>query len=136
MSSYSPGRPPTERDVVQGLSGMPVFLGVLTSTGAAVSNVTTAVPFNAAAKNPPLFTGTLAGKILLLQPTAAGLALPWANSTLVVSQQTTTPVPLVSVPGVLVGINERVILTMDPVTSFLQWVSVTGTASCLVWELV
>lgn len=142
-----PNRPPNERDIIQALSGMPTFLGVITSTAAvAVNNGTTAVPFNMKSNAPNAgFQGSLAGKVLLLQPTAAGLILPNPNQPLapatapaaVIVQQATTPVLSLpqSLPGILVGANERVELTMAQGTGYLDFVAVTGTASLLVWEL-
>lgn len=133
---FSPARPPNERDIVQQIAGQPNFLGVLTSTGAvAVNNSTTAFPFNATALNPPMFRGTLAGKTLLVQPTAAGLILPGESAVVNLVQQATAPNPPLAIPGVLLGINERVELTLGPSTPFLQFVAVTGTASLLVWEM-
>lgn len=141
MSSYSPGRPADVRDVVQTISGQPVFLGVITSTAAApVNNGTTAVPF--ATKSPIAsmrFQGSLAGKVLLLQPTAAGLILPnpttAAPPTPVIVQQATAPNPPTAIPGVLIGANERVEITMAQDCAYLDFVAVTGTASLLCWEM-
>lgn len=137
-TGYSPLRPPNERDVVQAIAGMPVFLGVLTSAAAArVNNATTAVPFNTLAANGSM-KGSLAGKVLLLQPTAPGLVLPGEDATLTIVQQATPAVfvPPLSMPGVYLGANERVEITMGPTTPFLQFVAVTGNAALLVWEMV
>lgn len=135
-----PNRPPDARDLQQAIAGQPVFLGVLTSTAAArVSNATTAVPFNPLSTLPGVgFRGSLAGKVLLLQPTAAGLILPSEDPVLSIVQQATAPslVAPKSTPGVLIGINERVEITMGQNVPFLEFVAVTGTASCLVWEMV
>lgn len=129
---YSPLRPPNVNDAVQVIAGQPNFLGVLTSTAAAsVNNSTTAVPFGV----PALGSAGLAGKVLLLQPTAAGLILPGENSVVSIVQQATAPNPPVAVPGVLLGLGERVEITLGPTTPYLQFVAVTGTASCLVWEM-
>lgn len=141
-----PNRPATERDVVQTIAGQPVFLGVITSTAAAaVNNSTTAVPFNVRSGAPGAgFQGSLAGKVLLLQSTAAGLILPNPNNPplttpAVIVQQATTPVfspPPLQIPGILLGINERVEITMGQTTPYLDFVAVTGTASLLVYEMV
>lgn len=137
-----PERPPNERDIIQALAGMPVFLGVITSTSAAaVNNSTTAVPFNVRSAAPDAgFAGSLAGKVLLLQPTAAGLILPnlspaATTATAVIVQQATLPQPPTAIPGILIGVNERVEITMGQSTAYLDFVAVTGTASLLVWEL-
>lgn len=138
-----PGRPPNERDIIQALAGMPVFLGVITSTAAApANNSTTAVKFNVLSAAPNTgYQGSLAGKVLLLQPTAAGLILPTPSTTpttapAVIVQQATAPNPPAAIPGILIGINERVEITMSQTTAYLDFVAVTGTASLLVWELV
>lgn len=139
-----PGRPPNEKDLQQSIAGQPVFLGVLTSTAAvAVNNGTTATKFNQYSTIQPStgFQGSLAGKVLLLQPTAAGLILPnptTANPPApIVVQQATAPslVAPQSIPGVLIGANERVEITMGQQTAYLDFVAVTGTASLLVWEM-
>ena len=91
-----PNRPPTDRDIVQFLSGEPRFLGVITSTAAvAANNSTTAVPFNIKAVGVG-FAGSLAGKVLLVQPTAIGLILPNPSQAVgsapaVIAQQTAPP---------------------------------------------
>jgi hypothetical protein len=146
MSSYAPARPPNERDLLQNLSGSPVFLGVLTSatSAAPVNNATTAVPFNVPSS--PAVAGaqtqlkpSLAGRILLIQPTANILILPWSDATLNIALQTATPVLLPTptvVPGILINQGERVVLTMQPTWAYLQALSTAGTsASALIWEL-
>jgi hypothetical protein len=144
MGSYSPGRPPNERDLQQAIAGQPVFLGVITSTAAAaVNNGTTSVPFNTKSPLPGKnFDGSLAGKVLLLQPTAAGLILPNPSTvtvpaavTPIIAQQATVPNPPTVIPGVLLAQGERVEITMSQTTAYLDFVAVTGTASLLVWEM-
>ena len=136
-AGFSPARPPSERDAVIQINGQPNFLGVLTSTAAvAVNNATTAVPFNTLSTIPGVgFRGSLAGKTLLLQPTANGLILPGESSTVNIVQQATVPNPPAAVPGLLVTAGERVELTLGPSTPFLQFVTVTGTGSLLVFEM-
>lgn len=135
-----PLRPATERDLMQAISGMPVFLGVITSTAAvAANNATTAKPFLFERKSPQSLTGTLAGRILLLQPTAPGLILPSDDSSGFSIVQQTAPsnlVPPLALPGVLIGTNERVEITMGQSTGWLQFLAVTGDASLLVWEMI
>lgn len=137
-AGYSPARPPNERDVVQTISGQPNFLGVLLSTAAAaVNNTTTAVPFNVPSPIPSKgFAGSLAGKVLLLQPNGAGYLLPGETAAVNIVAQGTAPsiVAPLSLPGVYVGANERVEVTMGPSTPCLQWKGV-GTASLFVWEM-
>jgi hypothetical protein len=136
-TGYSPGRPPNERDVVQTINGQPNFLGVLTSTAAApVNNATTAVPFNVKSSIASRgFQGSLAGKTLLLQATANGLILPGEDNTVSIVQQATAPNPPAAVPGILITAAERVELTLGPTTPCLQFATVSGTGSLLVWEM-
>lgn len=138
-SGYSPARPPNERDVVQTISGQPNFLGVLLSTSAAsVNNATTAIPFNTPSTAPGYgLKGSLAGKVLLLQPNAAGYILPGEDATVTIVAQGTAPVlvPPASIPGVYIGNQERVEITMGPTTPYLQWKSASGTGSLFVWEM-
>lgn len=141
-----PGRPSSDKTTLQYLNGSPVFLGVLVSTGAAVNNSTTATPFNSSplgtavsGASPPInLTNTLAGKMLLLQTTAAGLILPAGSATLTIVQQATSPVmsPPYSHPGVALASGERAVILMLQGNGWLQWLPVTGSANCLVWELL
>jgi hypothetical protein len=139
--STSPSRPPNMNDELMGINGSPQYLGALVSTGTAVNNATTATPFNATALNPPGFTNTLAGKVLLLQTSAAGL-IKRSNSatmvapTVVVAQQSVMPPAANTEPGVSLASGERVVVTMLPTDGWLQWLPVTGSANLLVWELV
>jgi hypothetical protein len=149
-----PGRPPNEKDILLGINGSPRFLGVLASTGAAVDNQTTATPFNfrplgpvGSVASPANFTNTLAGKTLLLQPTAAGLiraarSTSASSSTALVASPTLTLIALQSVipvaantePGVALVAGDRVYLTMMSDEAWLQWLPLSGSANCLVWE--
>lgn len=131
-----PGRPPNERDTIHFLNGVQTYLGVLTSgTGAAVSNVTTAVPFLFAPKSPQLLENTLAGRTLLIQPTAACFIITSATPTpLVVATQTTIPPAVGTVPGVAFAAGEKGIILMRP---DVGWIQAVGAAafSVFVWEL-
>ena len=138
MSSYSPGRPATERDAVLGLNGTPVYLGALVSTGAAVNNANTALPFLAATP----FAGqtmanTLAGRTLLIQASASGFILtsPTAVPALVVATQTTIPPLGGTAPGVQVAANTAQIVIMGQTQGWLQFIPSSGSANLLVWEL-
>lgn len=143
MGSYGTSRPPTERDVLHVLNGSLVYLGQLVSGGTTtpVDNSTTAAPFNAPSIPPQPaipstnnLTGTLAGKMLLMQAISAGCLLMG-------TQPGTTPgVQLVTIqtgvlPGALIQAAERVIVLMRPDMGWLQWVSNSGSATCIVWEL-
>jgi len=150
MSAYSPGRPPNERDLVMLLNGSPQVTGILTSTGSAVNNVTTATPFltglqpdgsyNASVKNG--VTASLAGRVLLIHAVAAGYLLP-SSSPLVGSPTATTvattgtiPPAANTFPGVPISAGDVRELIMQPNEGWLQWISSSGTASLVVWELV
>lgn len=135
-STYGPLRPPTERDTIHLLNGMPVFLGVLVSgTGAAVSNVSTANPFFTTALSPQSLAGTLAGKTLMIQSSATVFVLPAAApAPLFVATQTIVP-PLVNTsPGVQVAANTAAIILMRPDAGWLQAVAATA-FNLFVWEL-
>lgn len=151
MPSYSPTRPLKEADWFLATNGSPQFLGILTSSGTtvAVNNATTATKFYFQPSNtlnpsnpnvPANYAGTLAGRVLLLQPTAAGLVLPSTSPALgsvqTVALQSVVPPVANTAPGVLLQASERVIVTMQPTEGWLQWLSNTGSASLLVWELV
>lgn len=143
-----PARPATDRDLIQVTNGDPLFLGMLVSTGAAVNNATTATPFNYVPLQGDVnrgvlnLTNTLAGKTLLLQTTAAGLIktsdspLMAINSTSsIIALQSVVPPLVGTVPGVALTSGERVELIMMPFNGWLQWLPLTGSANCLVWEL-
>ncbi len=143
-------RPPNEKDILTQTNGDPLYLGTLVSTGAAVNNATTSIPFmqtplqGDASRGALNLTGTLAGKTLLLQTTAAGLikSSTWANmvvngvpgQTIIALQSVLPPLPG-TVPGVALAAGERVELIMLSTHGWLQWLPVSGSANCLVWEL-
>ena len=131
------------------LNGTPRFLGVLTSASATapVNNATTAVPFlfapiqpgSSASIGPVNLNGTLAGKTLLLQPTAQSLILPSGSASMtapqiVIARQTATPTASVT-PGILLAANERVVLVMGFQMGWLQFLGDAGAASLMVWEM-
>jgi len=133
-TTYAPLRPPTERDTIHLLNGAPIYLGALVSTGAAVNNATTATPFNASATTTASLSGTLAGKVLLLQPTGAGLISPATSTTLTIAVQTTIPPLLGTTPGFLIQNASAQIIVMRPDTGWLQWLP-SASSNLLVWEL-
>lgn len=142
-------RAPNEKDLITQTNGDPLYLGSIVSTGAAVNNATTTTPFNQAGLGPanssasPLnLSGTLAGKTLLLQTSAAGLintsASPSMSGTApfpVVAQQTTMPPATGTVPGVSLVSGERVVVIMMPFNGWIQWLPASGSANLHVWEL-
>lgn len=130
-----PGRAPTSRDVLHSLTGTPVYLGVLVSTGAAVNNATTATPFStgmpgAAATN---FLNTLSGKTLLCVPSAAGYVLPAPSSALVIAPMS-LPIAVNATPGISVSESEWVKIEMQPGSGWLQWLPFTA-GNLWIWEL-
>ena len=146
---YAPGRPPSAKDLELMMNGQPVFLGILTSasTTAPVNNSTTATPFR---RGRLLADGvtrdlreSLAGMVLMVQPTLAGLFL--ASPSAQISVPTVSTVALQSVippaaatePGVLLQAQERVFITMLPDYGWLQWLSNSASSSSLlVWGMV
>lgn len=148
--SFSPGRPPNERDWMQFTNGDPGLpLGWLVSSGttAPVNNVTTATPFNTGEVGSGSGVygtrNSLAGRVLLLQPTAAGVFLTSSSASMVVNVapavvalQSTLPPVAGRQPGVLLQANERVIVCMLPTNGWLQWLGNAGAANLIVWELV
>lgn len=174
MASMNPGRPATEKDLTARLNGCPMFpafpmlqpgqlipgstvlmsyaalgqapaSGVLTSTGTAVNNVTTATPFGTGALQADNVTrdllGSLAGRVLLVSATAAGFLMA-SDSPLVgnnaywtVATQATIPPAINTFPGVPCAALEVKLLIMLPTTGWLQWISTTGTASLIVEEM-
>jgi hypothetical protein len=131
-------RPPNERDQVLAINGTPAFLGILVSAGAVINNATTAVPFNdgAAAGR----TTTLAGKVLLLQPTAAGVFMPSSSALIggagfTLALQSVVPPLANTIPGVSLAAGERVVVTMGANQGWLQWLPLAGAANLFVWEL-
>lgn len=144
MSAYSPGRPPNERDLVLLLNGSPSPLGILTSTGSAVNNTTTATTFNTGVQPDGTFLATsasLAGRVLLVSATAAGFLLPSSSAAMaapntVVATSSTIPPTGGTFPGVPVAASEAKSLIMLSQQGWLQWISSSGTASLIVWEML
>jgi hypothetical protein len=159
MPSRNPGRPPNVQDTVTQLNGCPMFpvstpdaplgtnpaSGILTSTGAAVNNVTTATPFATGTPNADGVTrtllGSMAGRVYLVHAVAAGFLMP-SSSALVndmraptVAGTGTIPPLAGSFPGVPLQAGDVRELIMLQTTGWLQWISATGTASLVVWEL-
>ncbi len=138
VARYTPGRPATDRDIALTLNGKMTYLGVLVSTGAAVNNATTATPFN---NEESPTTVTLKGKLLLLQPTAAGHVLTSSSASISVPTVTTVatfatvPPAANTAPGVKLQAEERAEFYMLPSEGFLQWIPTSGSANCFVWEL-
>lgn len=137
VSRYTPGRPPTDRDVSLSLNGRMTYLGVLVSTGAAVNNATTATPFN---YEDSATVTSLKGRTLLLQPTAAGHILASTSAEISVPTVTTVavftvPPAAATAPGVKLQAEERVEFIMAPSDGWIQWIPTTGSANCFVWEL-
>ncbi len=143
-------RPFNEKDLITVTNGDPLYLGTLVSTGAAVNNATTATPFSntpvgpTATSVPANLSGTLAGKTLLLQTSAAGLILTSDNPNMtvgsvagqkIVALQSVIPAVAGTAPGVSLVSGERVELIMMPLNGWLQWIPLTGSANCHVWEL-
>lgn len=133
-------------------NGTPQWLGtIVSSAGALVNNATTSVPFNTNAlgplvtstpNSPANYTNTLAGKMLLLQATAAGSVLPSTTASLVASVaspilalQSVQPPLVGTTPGPLLGLNERVQILMLPNFGWLQWLPTSGAGNLHVWEL-
>lgn len=139
VSRYTPGRPATERDISLRLNGSPQPLGILTSTGSAVNNDTTATPF---CNEESATTVTLKGKVLLVSATAAGFLLTSTSADISVPTVTTVatsatiPPAAATFPGVPVAAGEVKELIMLPGEGFLQWISSSGTASLIVWEML
>lgn len=147
-------RPSTEFNLLQGINGRVRYLGALTSSGSTnvVNNLTTATPFNqtpqgAAAvsspNNPTNLAGTLAGRLLLLQAVGAGVFMSSASNVVVVNPnnpnavvalQSVLPPVAGTAPGVALAAGDRVYYTMGTEEGWLQWLSLSGSASLLVWE--
>lgn len=149
-------RPQSEKDILLRINGMPVYLGQLTSSGntVVVNNRTTAVPFADPALQSTSFSpgvtgsqqnlqGTLAGKVLGLQSTAAGVfAFSATNVVLGTANKAQLPDMRVQLqtgtdtPGMALAAGERIVITCAPQYGWLQWLSISGSATLLVWELV
>lgn len=147
-SPYPPGRPPNARDIDLLLNGRVTFLGIIVSTGAAVSNATTTIPFANSARGrspsespdvPANYAGTLAGRVLLIQPTAAGHVMssssPAVSGNAVTTFTTVPPVPG-TFPGPKLQSEERVPFIMGATDGWLQFIPTSGSANLYVWELV
>jgi hypothetical protein len=137
MGTYGTSRPPTERDTIHYLNGIPSYLGALVSSGVtvAVTNATTALPFASAVTNPGTMQGTLAGKTLLLQPSSNGFVLTGTGPMPTIANQTTVPPAPGSVIGVAVLSGEKSIILMRPDVGWLQWIPSGGAGNLFVWEL-
>lgn len=172
--SLSPGRPPNERDIMLLTNGAPMFpafpglaqgqtipgstqllsyalaqapaSGVLTSTGSAVNNITTATPFATGLLQPDGVSrstqNSMAGRVYLVNAVAAG-SLMASDSPLVgspsywtVALNTTIPPAANTFPGVPLLAGDVRIIIMGPTTGWLQWISTTGTASLVCTELL
>lgn len=175
MGSTNPGRPSAEKTLLQQLNGAPMFppfpgltqgqsvpgnptvtvqtllgvrpaTGIITSTGTAVNNLTTATPFgvtplaNDGLTRPLL--GSMAGRVYLVHAVAAGFLMP-SESPLVgdprywtVAGTGTVPPAANTFPGVLLAAGDVRELTMLSTQGWLQWISSSGTASLVCWELL
>lgn len=175
MASSNPGRPFNEKDLLTLVNGAPMFplfsgltqgsaipgangatipynttfqspgSGVLTSTGTAVNNITTATPFAMGAPTTggpfnPL--GSMAGRVYLVNAVAAG-SLMASDSPLVgqpsywtVALNTTIPPAANTFPGVPLNAGDVRLIIMGQTTGWLQWISSTGTASLVCTELL
>ncbi len=142
-----PGRPATLKTTTQFLNGTPSYLGAIVSVGGeVVNNATTATPFNQTAlgpnNQPPNLTNTLAGKMLLLQTSAAGSILFSQGAGLsgapypIIALQSVVPPANGTQPGVLIGSGERVIVLVLPTMGWLQWLPTSGAGNIFVWELL
>lgn len=137
MGTYGTSRPPTSRDTIHYLNGVPTELGVLVSSGVAVAvnNATTATPFDAAVTCPGTMQGTLAGKTLLIQPSGAGFIAIGTTPALTIANQTTIPAAPGTVHGVALASGEKAIIIMRPDVGWLQWIPSGGAGNLFVWEL-
>lgn len=171
--SLSPGRPPNEKDLMTLLNGVPMFpafpgllfgqpipgtaqkvqyalgqapgTGILTSTGAAVNNVTTATPFATGSldttTNIRSLAGSMAGRPYLVQAIAAGFLMGCDSPKIggpdywTVATQATVPPAAATFPGVPLVAGDVRLLIMGQTTGWLQWISSSGTASLVCTEL-
>jgi hypothetical protein len=174
MGSTNPARPAAEKTLMLQLNGAPMFppfpsmaqgayipgnplvtfeamlgkqpaSGILTSTGTAVNNLTTAVKFaetplaNDGVTRPLL--GSMAGRVYLVHAIAAGFLMP-SESPLIndarywtVASTATVPPAANTFPGVPMAAGDVRELTMLSTQGWLQWISSSGTASLVCWEL-
>jgi hypothetical protein len=137
VGTYGTSRPPTERDTIHYLNGVPTELGVLVSSGVtvAVNNATTANPFNAAVTCPGTMQGTLAGKTILLQPSSAGFVAVGLTPALTIANQSVVPAAFGTVHGVALAAGEKAIILMRPDVGWIQWIPSGGAGNLFVWEL-
>lgn len=173
MPSTNPQRPQAEKTLLTQLNGAPMFppmpgvpqgspipgnptvttqtmlgvqpaSGILTSTGVAVNNLTTATPFGVTTLQADGLTrpllGSLAGRVFLVHAIAAGFLMP-SESPLVndprywtVATTATVPPAANTFPGVPLNAGDVRELVMLPTQGWLQWISSSGTASLVVWE--
>jgi len=173
MSIYSPGRPSNERDLTTLLNGAPMFpsfpgltqgslvpgtpnqfkylpgqapeTGILTSTGTAVNNISTATPFakgNLNGDGTYSLQGSMAGRVYLLQAIAAGFLMASDSPKVgevtywTVATQATVPPAANTFPGVPLNAGDVRIIIMGQTTGWLQWISSSGTASLVCTELL
>ncbi len=165
MPSSSPARPAAEKTLLTILNGAPMFpafpglqfgqlipgtnfqlqyqlgqapaTGILTSTGAAVNNVTTATPFATgtldSVTNTRSTVGSMAGRVYLVMASdSPNVGQPdyWT-----VALNTTVPPASGRFPGVPLLAGDVRIIIMAPTTGWLQWISTSGTASLVCTEL-
>lgn len=172
MASTNPGRPQNEKDLATILNGAPMFpafpgllfgqpipgsqltiqyqagkapgTGILTSTGAAVNNISTATPFATGSldvNGNRTLLGSMAGRVYLVQAVAAGSLMACDSPQIglpsywTVALNTVVPPVAATFPGVPLTSGDVRILIMGPSTGWLQWISTTGTASLVCTEL-
>lgn len=145
VSRYNPGRPSTSRDVEISLNGRMTLLGVIVSTGAAADN-SSAASVTATGLVGGFFktadggnlVGTLAGRVLLLEPTAAGSVLAATAPLGTSGQVTVTGLSLPTAttqPGPKLQAEERIPFIMGAQDGWLQWLPAAGSANLFVWSL-
>ncbi len=146
MGFYGTGRPPNINDLTLTLNGQWSFLGKIVTAGTAINNATTAVPFlyqpkdagDPATGRLPNYTGTLAGKVLIVMPvTDAVWVLPSAPGASL-AQTAAAPVTIGTGinPGLKFAVGERPSFVMGTQSPWLQMISDGGgAATLLVWEM-
>ena len=159
MPSSNPNRPADMLALVAQLSGAPMFpamspslplgsdpaTGILTSTGTAVNNITTATPFATgtlgANGSTRKLRGSMAGRVFLVHAVASGFLMASTSpkvgypSAFTVASTGTVPPVANTFPGVPLNAGDVREIVMGPQTGWLQWISSSGTASLIVWEL-
>lgn len=167
MAANSPGRPDAEKTIIMRANGSPQaplpgnppaplaqttnaaggISGFLTSTGTAVNNFTTAVPFATGSADAGVTFRiqqcSLAGRVLTVSATAAGFFLPSNTPVLnnpnvgwTVATTATVPPTLGTWAGIPIAANEVKSLIMLPTEGWLQFISSSGTATLWVWEML